>query len=54
MVGYFYLESKVIGMIYLQFPFDTGELPYKLRISKEKNRENNIYLSLSGRLTGSF
>ena len=36
MVCYFYLESKVIGMRYLQFPFDTGELPYKLRIRKEK------------------
>ena len=53
-VFYSYLDSKVIGKRYLKFPFDIRELPYKLRIGKETNRQSSIYASLSGRLTGSF
>ena len=36
MVCYSLLDSKVIGRRYLKFPFDIRELPYKLRIGKEK------------------
>ena len=54
MVCYFLLESKVISKRYLKFPFDIGELRYKFKIGKEKTWQNNIYTSLSGRLTGSF
>ena len=54
MVSYSLLDSKVIGKIYLKFPVDIRKLPYKLRIVKEKNRQNSIYASLSGKLTSSF
>ena len=37
-----------------KFPFDIMELPYKLRIGKETNRQNSTFAILSGRLTGSF
>ena len=47
-------DSKVIEMRYFKFPSVIRELPYKLRIGKERNRPNSIYASLSGRLTGSF
>ena len=53
MVCYLVLNYKVIGKSYLKFPFDIREFPYKLRIDEETNRQNIIYATLSGRLTGS-
>ena len=38
----------------MKLTFDIRELPYKLRIDKETNRQNSIFASVSGRLTGSF
>ena len=48
------IDSRVIGKRYLKFSFDIRELPYKLRIGKKPNQQNNISASLSGRLSCSF
>ena len=38
----------------LKFPFDNRGIPCKLKIGKETNRQNSIFASLPGILTGSF
>ena len=44
MLCYFLLDSKLIGKRYLKSPFGIRELPYMLRVGKEKKpAEQHLY-----------